>query len=80
MKKKLIAILALAVMVMGTSVTAAAAETKTAEESAAEEVTEAAEETEERDYNPEEGKGWLTAEINEEPVEFEYAGQTKGIC
>ncbi len=33
----------------------------------------------ERDYAPEEGKGWMVVEINGEEVEFEYTGSTKGM-
>lgn len=33
----------------------------------------------ERNYAPEEGKGWLVVEINGEEVEFEYDGSNKGM-
>ena len=33
----------------------------------------------ERNYAPEEGKGWMAVEINGEEVEFEYTGSTKGM-
>ncbi|MCI8317891.1 MAG: hypothetical protein HFG96_05105 [Lachnospiraceae bacterium] len=42
-------------------------------------VSASAAEAVERDYAPEEGKGWLVVEINGEEVEFEYTSSTKGM-
>lgn len=72
--KKTIAMLALTSMFMGTCCVMAE-EPETTQETAAEEQ----DKKEERDYNPESGTGWLSAEINGETVEFEFKGMTKGM-
>lgn len=80
MKKRLLIMLS-AVMLLGTCVTVSAAE-KEADTAAVQETEAAAEDTDEaadRDYNPEAGAGWLAAEINDEPVEFEFESAAKGM-
>lgn len=69
--KKVMAMLAMASMLMGSCCTMAA-ETKPA-------AVEAEETKEDRNYNPESGTGWLCAEINGEPVELEFKSCTKGM-
>ncbi|MDO4274268.1 MAG: hypothetical protein Q4D16_11400 [Eubacteriales bacterium] len=81
MKKRLVIMLTLATMLVGTCVTAGAAE-KEADKAAVQE-TEAADEdggkAEDRNYDPEAGTGWLAADLNEEPVEFEFDSAAKGM-
>ena len=36
-------------------------------------------ETEVRDYNPEQGTGWMTAKVNDTSANLEYTGSTKGM-
>lgn len=71
MRKRLFVVLALTTMMLGT--TAFAAETETVSEQS----TEAADA--EKNYDPEEGTGWLTAKINDKEVEFEYENKTTGM-
>lgn len=71
--KKIMAMLALTSMLMG-SCCVMAEESKPAETA-----VEAEDLKEERNYSPESGTGWLCAEINGEPVEFEFKSFTKGM-
>lgn len=71
MKKRLLVMLAMATMLMGTC--AMAEETEAVEEPAT------AEEAVERNYAPEAGTGWLVAKINGEDVELEFESATKGM-
>lgn len=81
MKKRLVIMLALTAMLVGTTVTASAAdkEADTAAVQETETAGEDAQKAEDRDYNPEAGTGWLVADMNEEPVEFEFDSAAKGM-
>lgn len=68
--KKIVAMLAMASMLAGScSVMAAEPEVTTQE----------AVSSEERNYSPESGTGWMCGEINGESVEFEFTGIGKGL-
>lgn len=71
MKKRLLVMLALATMMLGTTAFAAETELPEAQETEVE--------ASERNYDPEEGTGWLVAKINDKEVEFEYESKTSGM-
>ncbi len=71
MKKRLLVMLALTTMMLGTTAFAAETELPEAQETEAE--------ASERNYDPEEGTGWLVAKINDKEVEFEYESKTSGM-
>lgn len=67
MKKRLFILLAAAAMAFSMSAFAGETEAETEAEAA------------DRNYDPEEGTGWLVAKINDKEVEFEYENMTKGM-
>ena len=82
MKKKWIALLALAAMLTGTCALAQETEAVSGLETEAlsgQTAEAGSEETEERNYAPESGTGWLAAKINDNPVELEFTGESKGM-
>ena len=67
MKKRLFILLTAAAMAFSMSAFAGETEAETEAEAA------------DRNYDPEEGTGWLVAKINDKEVEFEYENMTKGM-
>lgn len=72
MRRKVTGLLVLAVMLMSAM---AAAQAEEATEGASEVTSEAAE----RNYSPEAGTGWLTAQLGDETIELTYEGSTNGM-